>query len=283
MYVFEMSNYFAQPAFASPALAAVSSGPATVALFNVAFQIPLMTVVVILAGFQGLYRPLFSGVIAERSPERIRTAFSEVTKVQAILLIPAGVGLALMLPDYITLLFTSQFAAAAPLARVLCACLFVEALFNLGNILLSADHRYGLSLAAQALRIVGAFVFVWLAMRGSVLLATTAFGMGRVLASAFGFIVARRVYHVQLPVVFITRVSLAAIMMAAVVVVMRLLLPQSWPAVIAETLAGAAVALVGIRWFRALGPREVDLLRRATLPGRVILLRWFANDSGAPV
>jgi len=279
MYVFEMSNYFAQPAFASPTLAAVSGGPATVALFNVAFQIPFMVVVVILAGFQGLYRPLFAGVIAENSVDRIRTTFSEVTKVQAILLIPAGVGLGLMLPDYITLSFTNEFAMAAPLARVLAACLFLEALLNLGNILLSADHRYALSLTAQALRIVGALGFVWLAARGNVLLATVAFGMGRVLAAGFGFLVARRVYGVRLPMAFAVRVGLAALLMAAVVAPLRLMVPASWLATGALTLVGAATALAGVRWFSALGPREIDLLQRAGLPGGFVLLRWFAGET----
>ena len=234
-----------------------------------------MVVVVILAGFQGLYRPLFAGVIAEQSVDRLRTAFSEVSKVQAILLIPAGVGLGLMLPDYITLLFTRQFAAAAPLARVLCACLFVEALLNLGNILLSADHRYSLALTAQALRIVGALGFVWLALRGDVLLATLAFGMGRVLASGFGYLMARQVYGVRLPLAFVARVGLVALVMGVVVALTRLLLPASWLATAVLTVLGAVVALLCVRWFKALGPREIDLLQRAGLPGRVILLQWF--------
>jgi O-antigen/teichoic acid export membrane protein len=277
MYVFEVSNYFAAPAFASPALAAASSGAAIVALFNVAFQFPMMVVVVILAGFQGLYRPLFAGVLAENAPERIRTVFSEISKVQAILLIPAGVGLGLMLPDYITLLFTKQFANAAPLARVLCAFLFVEALLNLGNILLSVDHRYVPSLAAQALRIVGAPLFVWLAVRGDMLLATAVFGAGRVLAAALGFFVARRLYGVQFPVAFAARVCLSTILMGLTVGVGRLVLPASWFSTGLLTLLGAALVVLGMRWFRVLGPREIDLLRRARLPGRSIILRWFPS------
>jgi O-antigen/teichoic acid export membrane protein len=279
MYVFEASNYFTTPAFASPALAAASGGTSVVALFNVAFQFPMMVVVVILAGFQGLYRPLFAGVLAEKSPERVRTAFSEVTKVQVLLLVPAGVGLALLLPDYITLLFTTQFAAAVPLARVLCAFIFVEALFNLSGILLSVDHRYTLSLITQALRIIGAPLFVLLALRGHLLLATAAFGVGRLAAAGLGFVVARRLYAVRFPVAFAARVCLSTVPMGVVVGVGRLVFPSTWLSAALLTLAGAALTLLGMRWFRVLGPREVDLLRRARLPGRDFILRWLPDPS----
>jgi O-antigen/teichoic acid export membrane protein len=283
MYVFEASTYFTAPAFASPALAAASGGTAMVALFNVAFQFPMMVVVVILAGFQGLYRPLLAGVLAEHSPDRIRTVFSEISKVQAILLVPAGVGLALMIPDYITLLFTTQFANAAPLARVLCAFLFLEALLNLGNILLSVDHRYAPSLFAQALRVAGAPVFVWLAIRGDLLLATVAFGAGRVVAAGLGFLVARRFYDVRFPVAFAARVALSTILMGVVVAAGRLVLPTSWLEAASLTLLGAVVAVLGMRWFRVLGPREIDLLRRARVPGRSIILRWFPDPAPGQV
>jgi O-antigen/teichoic acid export membrane protein len=280
MYLFDASNYFATPAFASPALAAVSHGPATTALFNVAFQIPMMVVVVILAGFQGLYRPLFAGIMAENSPERVRTAFSEVSKVQAVLLIPAGVGLGLLLPDYITLLFTKQFSNAVPLARILCAFLFLEALLNLGNIILSVDRRYAAALTAQAARVLFAPLFVWLAMRGDIALAAAAFGMGRLVAAGIGFAVARRRYGVRFPVAFAGRICLATALMAAVVWTARVFLPSTWPVTLALTLVGTAVLLAGLRWFNALGPREIDLLRRARLPGSAMILRWVAPADG---
>lgn len=275
MYVFEVSHYFTTPAFASPALAAAGD-TATVALFNVAFQFPMMIVVFLLAGMQGLYRPLFARVMADDDRERARTAFAEISKVQATLLIPSGVGLMLLLPDYIPLLFTSEFSAAVPLARLLCAFLFVESLFNLGNIMLSVDHRYAVVLSAHALKIIGAPIFVWLAVRGDLLLATAAFGSGRVLAAGLGYLVARRTYGVRFPVEFAARVCLPTLLMAAGVALGRALLPSSWLTTVGLTLAGGALTLAGARWFALLGPREVDLLRRAGLPGGPALLRWLA-------
>lgn len=280
MYVFEVSHYFETPGFASPALATAAQGTATVALFNVAFQIPMMVVVFILAGLQGVYRPLFARVMAENDPERLRTAFAEITKVQAALLIPSGVGLGLLLPDYILLLFTDRFADAVPLARILCAFIFVETLFNLGNILLSIDHRYRIVFAAHALKIGAAPVFLWLAMRGELVLATAAFGAGRLLASGFSHVAAHRLYGVRFPVAFTVRVALATLLMALAVGVGQLLLPTSWMSAAALTLLGAVVTLLGMRWFAVLGARELDLLRRAGLPGSAVLVRWLSPAPG---
>jgi O-antigen/teichoic acid export membrane protein len=205
MYTFEASNYFATPAFASIALAVASTGLAAVATFNVGFQVPMMIVTVLLAGFQGLYRPLFSGVMAEASPERLRTAFTEISKIQAVLLVPAGIGLALMGPDYIHLVFGSQFAGAAPFARVFTVLLFAEALFNLGSIVLSVDRRYATTMGAQTLRLTGAAAFVWLAIEGHMIVAAVVFGMGRVLAAVVGYRAARRLYDVRFPWAFAAR------------------------------------------------------------------------------
>jgi len=277
MYVVQASDYFATPAFASPALAAASAGRGSIALFNVAYQIPFMAVVVLLTGFQGLYRPLFAGVVAERSPERLRTTYSEVNKIQVALLIPAGVGLSLLMPEYISMLFTTKYAAAVPLARVLCLFLFLEALLNLGNIILTADHRYALSLTAQALRVAGAPLFVWLAMRGHLLLATTAFGTGRLLSACLGFVVARRLYGLRFPVGFSSRVGLASSLMGAAIAVSRLLLPASPMITLALTVFGIAVMLAAARWFGVFSARELDVLDRTSLPGKAILLWWFAR------
>jgi O-antigen/teichoic acid export membrane protein len=279
MYVFEVSHYFETPAFASPALAAATGGAETVALFNVAFQFPMMVVVFLLAGLQGVYRPLFARVMADQAPERIRTAFSEVSKVQAAILIPAGVGLALLIPDYIPLLFTGQFAAAVPLAQILCAFMFAETLLNLGNILLSIDHRYPTVLGAHALRIAGAPLFVWFAARGDLTMATVAFGAGRVLASVVGYLAARHRYGVRFPGAFALRVALPTIMMAVAVGLGRLLLPPSWATTGALTLLGALIVIFGVRWFGVLGPRELDVLQRSQLPGGAMLLKWLSRSS----
>jgi O-antigen/teichoic acid export membrane protein len=276
MYLFEASNYFVTPAFASLALAAAGSTQATIALFNVACQFPLMIVTVLLAGFQGLYRPIFASVMAEGIRERLQTTFAEISKVQTVLLVPAGIGLGLLVPDYIALLFGDRFAEAGPLARVLCGLLFAESLFNLGGIVLSVDRRYAMTMATQALRVAAAPAFVLLALNGQLLAATAAFGAGRFLASVVGFALARQSHDVQYPWEFTLRVLAASAPMAAFVAVGRLLLPDGWSSTLALTFGGAGLTLLSARWFQVLGEREASLLRRAGVPGGTMVARWLA-------
>jgi O-antigen/teichoic acid export membrane protein len=281
MYTNDASNYFATPAFASPALAAALHGPATTALFNVAFQIPMMAVVLILSGFQGLYRPLFAGLMDEGKPDRVRTAFAEISKVQAALLIPAAAGLIVLLPEYVRLLFGDQFAAAVPLARILSLFMAAEALLNVGLIMLTVDKRYSMTLGIQLVRVAVAPVFIWLALRGHLMLAAAVFGGGRLLTVGLGYVVARQRYAVRFPVAFAVRVCLATAFMVVAVVAAGMMLPSTWLVTLTRTALGMVVLTLGLRWFDVLGPREQDLLSRTRLPGSVLFVRWIASrESG---
>ena len=275
MYMYNWLNYFVTPAFAGPTIAIVAGSAAPVALFNVGFQLPQLAVVLVLAGFQGLYRPLFARLVDDDAPAKLRAAFSEISKVQVIFLLPAGAGLYLLVADYIPLMFGSEFAAAVPIARVLCVLLVAEALFNLGTILLSVDHQYREVALAQMLRLASVPAFIYLAGRSDVLGAATVFGVARFLSAVTGYLFARRRYRVRFPLAFALRAALPSVLMVAVVVLGRSVLPTSWPQVVGLTLLGIMVVALGTRVFRVLGERELDLIERARLPGGARIIRWL--------
>lgn len=276
MYAYDMLQTLSMPAFAAPALAAVVATVGPVALFTTAFQIPMMIVVVILAGFQGLYRPLFAIVLTENDRDRLRTTFTEVTKVQLILLLPAGAGLLVVLGDLIPLLFGPVFTAAVPLARILCAFLFAESILNLGVIILSTDHRYRSVLGAQSIRVLTAPLFLLLAGTGHLTAATWCFAAGRLAAIVGAYWIARGRYQLRLPWGFAARVALPATVMTAVALLLWGILPPGWTRVLTVSAVGAFLFALLARWARIIGPREADLLRRASFPGRQALLRWLA-------
>ena len=172
LYLISISNYFAQPGFASPVLAVVSDGVQAVALFNTGYQIPHMIAVLLLASFQGLYVPMFTRLLA--TPDNLRTAYREVSKVQAALLIPAAAGLLVMLGDYIPLIYGQAFGPAVPVARILTVALFVEAFLSLGGILLTSAELARPVLLAQTLIVLGAGPFVLAARTGDLVLTAQA-------------------------------------------------------------------------------------------------------------
>jgi len=275
MYMSNWLNYFATPAFASPMIALAAGSAVPVALFSVGFQLPQMAVVLVLSGFQGLYRPLFARLVDDESPAKLRAAFAEISKVQAVILLPAGAGLYVLSADYIPLMFGGEFAAAVPVARVLSVLLVTEALFNLGTILLAVDHQYREVVLAQAIRLAGVPAFIYFAARSDVVGAAAVFGAARTLSTITGYLFARRRYRVQFPATFALWAMLPSVAMVLVVSAGRYIVPASWPRVVGLTLLGVAVVAVGTRVFRVLGEHELALIERAGLPGGSHIIRWL--------
>ena len=125
-YLRDLSLYFATPAFASPVLLTTLGGPEPVALFATSYFVASSTVTLVVSGFRGVYRPAFAHVMAAGHRAELQRAFDLINKVQILTVVPAGVGLAVMVGDYLPLLYGQPFAAAVPTARVLVALLFAE-------------------------------------------------------------------------------------------------------------------------------------------------------------
>jgi O-antigen/teichoic acid export membrane protein len=275
-YAFHLSIYFARPAFASPALAAILGDIGQVALFTTGFQVPAMVVALVVAGFRGVYRPLFSRLRAGGDLDKVRRAYNVVGRVQFFLLIPAGTGLGIMVADYIPLIYTSEFTGAVPISQVMVVLLFSETAFNLGNIVLSIDEQYGPVLFAQSLRVMSVPLFLWAASQSGILVAAMVLGLARLLSAILATLIARAKYGVTLPWRFAARVAGVSLVMGLMLVTCRAFWPTSPLQATVLTFAGAAVFLVGIRLGRLLGPDEVDILRRSRLPGHELLVRWLA-------
>ena len=273
LYVSSAAGYFAQPALANLVLGLVSDGVGMVALFNTAYQIPTMVGVLLLSSLQGLYVPMFARLLA--APENLRTAYNEVCKVHTIFLIPAGVGLLVMLDAYIPLLYGPAFAPAVPIAKILTVALFVESFLALGGTLLTTAELARPVLWTQALIVLGVGPFVFAVSTGSLVLTAAVFPVGRLLAALAKHLVARRLFGVRLPWAFVGRAALPSLAMGTVLILIRPTGAPSWFQAVLLTVVGAAIVLAGMRLFRVIGPRELDLLERARIPGGAWLLAFL--------
>lgn len=274
-YVYELSLYFGGPDFSRTVLGAALGDASEVALFAVGYYVALMVVVTMVSGFRGVYRPMFARLRVGGDAERMRRAFSVVTQVQVALLLPAAVGLEVMMPDYIPLLYGRAFEPAVPVARVLVALLFTETAFNLGNIILSIDERYRPVLCAQGLLVLAAPLFLWTARSHGLIAGVTVLGSARLAAVLVGYFVSRRVYGMRFPWRFTLRVAAVSAVMGAALGAARLVLGGSALAVAALTIAGAAVFVGAARVAGLFGPEEIELVRRSRIPGRGWLLAWL--------
>ena len=274
-YVRDLSLYFATPAFASPVLLGVLGGHEPVALFATAYFVAASTVTLVVSGFRGIYRPAFARVLAAGERAQLRRSFDLMNKVQILAVVPAGFGLAVMVADYLPLLYGEAFASAVPVARVLIGLLFMETVLAVALIVLWVDEQYRPVLTAQLVTVAAAPLFVWTAGHFGLIAAAVILGSGRVVSAIIGYLAARRAYRVRFPWEFAARVTTVSAVMAAVLGVLR----QLWPTSILEattlTLAGVVIVACGLRAFRIPGPDELDVLNRASIPGKHLVLQWL--------
>jgi len=276
-FLFQMSIYFSDSAFAAPALAVVA-GTERVAEFTAGFKLSFMTVGLMVASFRGLYRPMFAHLRARNDPGQLRAAFVGISKAQLVLLLPAGIGLFILAGDYIPLMFGTEYAAAVPIARVFVVMMYTQTAFNLGMIWLSIDERYRAVLWSQSILVIAAPFFLIVAGRYGLVWAAVLFGGARVFSSLAGYVLCHRWYGFRFPWRFAAKIALVASVMGAVLIGLRAFMERSVVEAIVLTMAGAVIYLVGLRIARILGPEEIDLFERSNVPGKRLALAWLAPD-----
>ncbi len=278
-YVRDLSLYFATPAFASPVLMTTLGGPEPVAIFATSFFVAASTVTLVVSGFRGIYRPAFAHVRATGERAQLHRAFDLMNKVQILAVVPAGGGLAVMVADYLPLLYGEAFVAAVPVARVLVVLLFAETAMAVGLLVLWVDERYRPVLLAQLVMVASAPLFVWAAGQFGLLTSAAVLGGGRLAASWLGYVEARKLYDVRYPWRFAAKVTLVSLVMGACLLVIRSFWPTSFLEATVLTLLGAAIVALGLRLVRVMGPDELDVLERASIPGKRWLVRWLSASS----
>jgi O-antigen/teichoic acid export membrane protein len=275
-YLRDLSLYFATPAFASPVLVSMLGGPEPVALFATGYFVASSTVTLVVSGFRGVYRPAFARVLAAGEHAQLQRAFDLMNKVQVLIVVPAGFGLWVMVADYLPLLYGQPFTAAVPVARVLVALLFAETALAVAVLVLWVDERYRPVLAAQSAMIIGAPLFVWIAGRFGLVPAALVLGGSRLAVSLIGYIGAKQAYDVRFPWAFAARVTAVSLAMAVILSAMRRVWDTSLIEAATLTTAGVFIVLVGLRVLRVMGPNEVEVLQRTSIPGKHLLVRWLS-------
>ena len=182
-----------------------------------------------------------------------------------------------MVGDYLPLLYGSPFIAAIPVARVMIALLFAETAMAGALLMLWVDERFRAVLAANFAMIVGAPLFIWTAGQFGLVPAAVVLGGSRLASSLIGYAEARRIYGVRYPWGFAARVTLVSVVMAALLSAIRQFWDTSFVEAMTLTALGVIVVVTGLRVFRVIGPGDLEVLQRTSIPGKDLLVRWFAG------
>jgi hypothetical protein len=230
----------------------------------------------------GVQVPLFTRV-RQGEGGTVNGAYQSLVRLQLLLLVPGGVGL-ILLTEPALLVISAQYLAAAPLVWALVVCLFVECLLTTAHNALIVYERLSVIIASRLLTIL---VLVALALllppRLGLLGVVLAFGLARVAAGAW--VTARGVGLLGLrwPWRFTARVLGATAAMAALLLVVRGLLPPlptdvtladrlreaGW--LLALAALGAAAFFGALRLLGGLDEQDRAQLARMKLP----LKRWL--------
>ncbi len=138
-----------------------------------------MTMTLVIAGFRGLYQRIFARLRIRNDPAQLQRAFTVLTKGQLIILLPTGLGFAVMTGGYLLLLFGQEFVPAVPITQVLVLFMFASVVFNVPGLLLTVDERYRAVLWIQAIPAAVAPLFLVAGATGGLLAAARSYSVRR--------------------------------------------------------------------------------------------------------
>jgi O-antigen/teichoic acid export membrane protein len=229
----------------------------------------------------GVQVPLFTRV-RQGEGGTLLGAYQSIARLQALLIIPGGVGLVLLAEPIFALLIP-QYTAAAPLVWVLVPALFLECLLTTAHNVLIVYEKLRIIIISRLLTLVSVPLVIVLTPTLGIVGAALAFGVARVLAGFWVTASGYRLLDLRWPWAFTWRVTLASAAMAVLVALCSIWLgapnPEatrierllSLPLLFAVAAVGGVGFLFALRLLGGLDPADRSQLERLKLP----LKRWL--------
>jgi O-antigen/teichoic acid export membrane protein len=240
-------------------LAAALLGLEQVALLGFAAKFARDSLNYVWTPFSGVTTPALARIHQRGDAGAFHEAQLGLTRMVWLVVFPAGVGLLLLSGRLIETLYP-HYVPARQVALVFLVAAFTEALLSVTHASLLVAERYRALLGARLLALAGLpLAFVLFPRLGAAGIAL-AIGAARLTAAVLPYLLARRSLGMRLPVAFLTRVTLASAVLAAVVAPLVRVLPS--PGASAGPL-GIALALGPLLALAALGAAVYALALRA--------------------
>jgi O-antigen/teichoic acid export membrane protein len=278
-YFIQVTTWFYDVQFISFVLVAMNTPLDQMALLVVAYKFAKDYLSYVYIPFSGVLTPLLARIRGRQEPAALQETYAGLTRLFALLLIPAGVGLALLTPRLLSLLYP-QYTDAAHLIYIFIAFTFIESLISVPHNVLMVYERYrpvllSRLLALSSVPLLAIFV-LWLGwgLTGAAL----AVGLARVFSRITTLVYVRRQMGLRFPLAFVGRVTAATLAFGAPLLLLLFTLPptaaaQGWgdKVVSALGLLGLAAAagvgyLVALRLLGGLDEQERRRILSLKLP-----------------
>ncbi|MBN9390714.1 MAG: hypothetical protein J0I20_21975 [Chloroflexi bacterium] len=242
----------------------------------------------LLAPFTGVQTPLFSRIHAEGKSEQLQDAYSLISKLQILILVPSALGAMLLSKDLVQLLFLQQskdanlnpsnLTLAVWVTILTIFFTFMEALISLPMGVLQVYEKYKLVVISRTLPLLGGVLLVLAAMLGwNVIIAVSIMGSMSVGSRLIALIALRRTLGLKFPVPFFWKVTRASLAFAIPLLPAILFLPVSWPLTLVSAALGVIIFVAVFRLQGGFDQEDKDRLQVIKLSPRVrkYIIRWL--------
>ncbi|MDQ2788071.1 MAG: hypothetical protein M3Y58_24085 [Chloroflexota bacterium] len=280
-YVLQVTSFLTSYAFA----AIILSNANEIAGYRIASGTVSETLSALTVPIIGIQVPIFTRIFTARDTRQLDIAFGLVARFLALVLIPGGIGLALLIPNLFRILYP-KYISFTSVCIVLIIFLFAEACLSTGTTVLLTFERYKPVIAARAIALVSLPLMFFTARRYGAMGAALTAGGFAALAALVGTIAATTLLPIRYPLAFVRRVGVAAGCMAVVVGGLAFTLGRVpdhpggglhrvvWLAVTAMIAAvGGAVYLAVFRRIGGVEQSDIERLRGLRIPARGLVLR----------
>ncbi len=226
-FVTQATTWFYDAAFLLFALTAMGLDLTSVGLIGFAYKFAKDYLGYVYIPFSGVLTPLLARIRGRQDPAALQETYGSLTRIFALLLIPAAAGLALLTPRLLALLYP-RFATTDLLIYLFIGFTFAELLFSVPHNVLMVYERYRPVLMARSLALLSGpllALLVPLAPQYALLSAAIVVGCARVLPRIMNLLYVNKNMGLRFPLRFVGRVTAATL---AFGIPLGLLL-QVWP------------------------------------------------------
>jgi O-antigen/teichoic acid export membrane protein len=265
-------------------LSAATLGLTEVAMLGFAYKFAKDFLAYVWTPLTGVMTPVLSRIHVRGDPTAMRETHATLTRVIWLLVLPAGVGLAVLTPRILATLYP-KYADAALLVVIFVVSTFGESLLSVPQNVLMVTERYAPVVASRAVALLSLPLAYLLLPRYGVLGVAIAVGGVRVVSRAVTLVDGLRRLRLGFPASFVARVVAAGGLMAVVLLAALSLAPGAPPSMEVATrlrgflpLAAAAAGglIVYVTALKLLGGLHQDERRRLLglpLPWKPLLRR----------
>lgn len=242
----------------------------------------------LLAPFTGVQTPLFSRIHAEGKNDQLQDAYSLISKLQTLILVPSGLGAMLLSKDLVQLLFLQQSKDAnlTPTNLELAVWVtiltifftFLEALISLPMGVLQVYEKYRLVVLSRTLPLLGGVLLLLAGILGwNVIIAVCIMGSMSVGSRVIALVALRHTLGLKFPEAFFWKVMRASLAFALPLLPAILFLPVSWPLTLAAAVLGVIIFVAAFRLQGGFDQEDKNRLQNIKLSPRLrkYIVRWL--------